>query len=112
VPPVQPTPAPAPVIEYLLAEPASVNLNGPVVVSWSFSGADLASAKLTRTDPDGTVVPLYGGSDVTNPGVYEDIAAKAGLVSYTLAVSSESGGTTVRTVVVQVIDPDLEVNPL
>jgi hypothetical protein len=110
-PPVQPTQAPAPVIEYLVAEPSSLDLGGTIVVSWSFSGEDLASAKLTRTDPDGTVVPLFGGADVTNPGVYQDLAAKAGLISYTLSVSSEFGGTAVQTVVVQVFDPDLQVNP-
>jgi hypothetical protein len=111
VPPVQPTPPSAPVIEYLVAEPASLPLGGTITVSWSFSGEDLASAKLIRTDPDGTVVPLYGGADVTSPGVYEDLAAKAGLVSYTLAVTSEFGGTAVQTVVVQV-SADVQVQPL
>jgi polar amino acid transport system substrate-binding protein len=108
VPPLQPTPPPAPVIEYLTAEPASLALGGTITVSWSFSGQDLASAKLVRTDPDGTVVPLYGGADVTSPGVYEDIAAKAGLVSYTLTVSSEFGGTNVATSVVEVFVPEVQ----
>jgi polar amino acid transport system substrate-binding protein len=111
VPPVEPTPAPVPVIEYLVAEPASLDLGGPVVVSWSFSGEDLAAASLVRVDPDGSVVPLLG-PDVPGSGVYSDVPQQAGLVSYVLQVSSEFGGTAVQTVVVQVIDPNLEVNPL
>jgi hypothetical protein len=82
VPPIMPTPAPAPVIEYLTAEPASLDMGGTITVSWSFTGEDLAGAKLARVDPDGTVVPLNGGADVTSPGVYEDLAANAGLVTY------------------------------
>jgi ABC-type amino acid transport substrate-binding protein len=110
VPPVLPTPAPAPVIEYFTAEPVSLPMGGVITVSWSFSGEDLASATLIRVDPDGLVVPLYGGDDVTSPGVYEDLAAKAGLVSYTLVVSSEFGGSTVATVLVEVLA--VEVQPL
>ncbi len=110
VPPLRPTPPPSPVIEYLVAEPASLPLGGTITVRWSFSGEDLASAKLIRTDPDGTLVPLYGGADVTSPGVYEDLAAKAGLISYTLTVSSEFGGSAVQTVVVEVAD--VQVQPL
>jgi polar amino acid transport system substrate-binding protein len=110
VPPVLPTPAPAPVIEYFTAEPVSLPMGGVITVSWSFSGEDLASATLVRVDPDGLVVPLYGGDDVTSPGVYEDLAAKAGLVSYTLVVSSEFGGSTVATVLVEVLA--VEVQPL
>jgi hypothetical protein len=37
-----------------------------------------------------------------SPGTYEDLAAKPGIVYYTLAVSSEFGGTTTATVSVTV----------
>jgi Ig-like domain from next to BRCA1 gene len=102
VPPVQPTVAPKPVIDSFTANPTSVAVGELVVVSWSFSGQDLASARLTRTDPDGSVVPLYGGADVTSPGSYEDLAMAPGTVNYTLVVSSEFGGTTTATVQVTV----------
>jgi len=102
VPPVPPTAAPKPVIDSFTVEPTSVTVGGMVVVSWSFSGEGIVAARLTRTDPDGTVVPLYGGADVMSPGTYEDLAAKPGIVYYTLAVSSEFGGTTTATVSVTV----------
>jgi hypothetical protein len=110
VPPMEPTPAPAPVIEYLTAEPASVALGGTVTVSWSFTGQDLSSAKLFRTDPVGTVVPLYGGADVEPSGTLQDLPPMAGVVSYTLTVTSEFGGSNVRSAVVEVLA--LEVQPL
>jgi hypothetical protein len=93
---------PKPVIEYFTAEPASVALGGPVLVSWSFSGQGIVAARLARTDPDGTVVPLYGGADVMSPGTYDDLAMKPGIMYYTLSVSSEFGGTTTATVSVTV----------
>ena len=102
VPPVQPTSAPAPVIEYLRVSSDSVQQGDVLVVSWSFSGESLASARLTRTNPDGTLTPLYGGADVSPHGEYEDLMMDPGTYSYTLTVSSEFGGTTVQTVVVNV----------
>jgi hypothetical protein len=110
IPPVEPTPAPVPVIEYLTAEPLSLAMGGTITVSWSFSGQDLVGAKLFRVDPDGTVVPLFGGDDVSSQGVYEDLAARAGLVAYNLVVASEFGGSDVATVLVEVFT--LEVQPL
>jgi polar amino acid transport system substrate-binding protein len=110
VPPVAPTPAPAPVIEYLTAEPASVTLGGTVTVSWSFSGQDLASARLYAAYEDGTVLPLYGGADVPPTGSVQDVPAQAGLVSYVLQVTSEFGGYNARAAVVEVLAP--EVQPL
>jgi ABC-type amino acid transport substrate-binding protein len=102
VPPIQPTLPPAPVIDSFTVEPTSVTVGGMVVVNWSFHGQDLASARLTRTDPDGAVIQLNGGSDVSNPGTYEDLAMIPGTVIYTLVVSSETGGATTATVSVTV----------
>jgi ABC-type amino acid transport substrate-binding protein len=102
VPSVQPTAEPAPVIEYLTASPSTVEQGGLVVVSWSFSGQDLASAKLTRTNPDGSQTPLNGGADVDLQGEYEDLMMDPGTYSYTLNVGSEFGGSAVKTVVVEV----------
>jgi ABC-type amino acid transport substrate-binding protein len=104
VPPVQPTSPPGPVIDYLNADPSTVEQGGLVVVSWSFSGPDLASAKLTRTNPDGSKTPLNGGADVALQGQYEDLMVNPGTYSYTLNVGSEFGGTAVQTVVVNVTD--------
>lgn len=104
VPPVQPTLPPTPVIEYLTVEPATVQKDGTVLVSWAFSGQDLALATLTRTDPDGTLVPLYGGADVPSPGTYDDMMKTPGTVTYTLKVDSEFGGSNVLTVIVTVTD--------
>lgn len=102
VPPVQPTVAPKPSIDSFTANPTSVTAGDLVVVSWSFSGEAIVSARLTRTDPDGSVVPLYGGADVMSPGTYEDMAMIPGTVQYTLVVSSEFGGTTTSTIQVTV----------
>jgi hypothetical protein len=102
IPGVQPTSAAAPVIEYFESSADSVAKGGVITLEWSFSGKDLVSAKLTRTNPDGSQTPLYGGADVTNPGTYEDLAANPGTFTYSLAVSSEYGGTTVDSVVVTV----------
>jgi hypothetical protein len=110
VPPVQPTPPPAPVIDYFTAEPASVALGGAVTLNWSFSGQDLSSATIIRSDPDGSIWPLNGGADVAPSGTLQDLPTMAGVVSYTLTVTSEFGGANVRTAVVEVVAP--EVQPL
>lgn len=105
VPPtdVPPTQAPsAPVINSLTANPTTVSVGDLVTISWSFSGQDLASAKLTRINPDGSTTPLNGGSDVSTPGSYEDLAMTEGTVTYKLVVSSEFAGSTSQTVTVQV----------
>ena len=72
------------------------------MVSWSFSGVDLASATLTRTNPDGTETPLYGGADVAPQGQYEDLMMTAGTHTYTLNVSTEFSGSETATVQVTV----------
>jgi ABC-type amino acid transport substrate-binding protein len=102
VPPVQPTLAPKPVIDSFTATPQTVSLGEVIILSWSFSGENIVSARLTRTDPDGTIVPLYGGADVPTQGTYEDLAMKPGTVNYTLTVSSEFNGTTASTIIVTV----------
>lgn len=81
----------------------TLNQGDLLVVSWSFSGVDLASARLTRTNPDGSETPLYGGADVDTHGQYEDLMMNLGTYTYTLAVSSEFGGTTIGTVQVNVV---------
>lgn len=102
VPPVQPTSAPTPVIEYLNVSSDTVQQGDLLIVSWSFSGEGLASARLTRTNPDSSQTPLYGGADVDLQGQYEDLMMDPGTFTYTLSVSSEFGGTAVETVVVNV----------
>ena len=100
----QPTPA-APSIEYFTG-PASAVLQGEVILlSWAFSTTDVVSAKLTRTNPDGTVTALFGGADVTSPGTYEDLAAVPGEFTYTLSVSTEFGGTDTESILVFVATP-------
>ena len=74
-----------------------------ITVSWSYTGVDIAKARLTKTEPDGRKVPLYGGADVPPDGTYEDIAAKTGKVTYTLKVDSEFGGSAVQSVSVEVV---------
>ena len=103
VPPVQPTKPPEPLIDYLTVSSDTVNQGDLLVVSWSFSGVDLASARLTRTNPDGSETPLYGGADVDTQGQYEDLMMDLGTYTYTLAISSEFGGTTIGTVQVNVV---------
>ena len=92
----------APVINSLTANPTTVSLGEVITISWSFSGQDLASAKLTRINPDGSTTPLNGGSDVSTPGSYDDLATTEGTVTYKLVVSSEFAGPTSQTVTVQV----------
>jgi ABC-type amino acid transport substrate-binding protein len=103
--PVQPTLAPAPVqpkIDTFKADSDSVKLGGLITLKWSFQTNAVVKARLSRKDPDGTVVQLFGGQDVTTPGSYEDMAMKAGPVVYTLLVSTEFGGTIVETITVNV----------
>ncbi len=96
------TNVPAPIIDYLTVSADTVNQGDLLVVSWSFSGQDLASATLTRTNPDGTQTPLYGGADVDLQGQYEDLMMTSGAYIYTLRVSMEFGGTETATVQVTV----------
>jgi polar amino acid transport system substrate-binding protein len=104
-PPEQPTATPvACVIDSLTASPSSLQQGGNLVVEWSWTCEATASARLTRTDPDGTVVPLYGGGDVSNPGQYDDIAAKVGTLTYTLKVDSEFGASDTQSVQVTVTE--------
>ena len=97
----QPTPV-APSIEYFTGPQSAVQVGEVIILKWAFSAQDVVSAKLTRTNPDGSVTALYGGANVPTPGTYEDLAAYAGTFTYTLAVSTEFGGTQTATVVVGV----------
>jgi ABC-type amino acid transport substrate-binding protein len=101
-PPTQPTSAPGPVIEYLNVSSDTVQQGDVLVVSWSFSGEGLASATLTRTNPDGSQTPLNGGADVAPQDQYEDMMMDPGAYVYTLNVSTESGGSAVKSVDVTV----------
>ena len=101
--PIAPTLPAKPVISSFTADASTVIVGGVVTLRWSFSGNDLASALLTRTNPDGSQTPLYGGADVTSPGIYEDLAVQPGTLTYTLQVSSEFSGSTTATVIVTVI---------
>jgi ABC-type amino acid transport substrate-binding protein len=98
----QPTPA-APSIEYFTGPQSATQVGEVILLKWAFSTQDLATAKLTRTNPDGSVTALYGGADVPTPGTYEDLAVYAGTFTYTLSVSTEFGGTQTATVVVGVV---------
>ena len=104
--PQQPQPQPTPVapnIEYFTGPQSAVQVGEIIVLRWAYSTTDLVSAKLTRTNPDGSVIALYGGADVPTPGTYEDLAAVAGTYTYTLSVSTEFGGTQTANVVVGVV---------
>jgi polar amino acid transport system substrate-binding protein len=96
------TPVPDPIIDYLTVSAEAVNQGDVLVVSWSFSGVDLASATLTRSNPDGSETPLMGGADVAPQGQYEDLMMTAGIHTYTLNVSTESAGSETATVQVTV----------
>ena len=102
VPPVQPTLAPGPVVEYLRVSKDTIQQGDPIIVSWSFSGKGLLSARLTRTNPDGSRTLINNGADVAPRDQYEDLLVNPGLYSYTLNLASEFGSTTVKTVVVNV----------
>jgi hypothetical protein len=112
--PVEPPTEPvAPSIEYFTGPASAVAQGEVIILSWSFSTEDVVSAKLTRTNPDGSVAALYGGADVPPTGTYEDLASAPGEYAYTLAVSTERGGTSSATVNVFVIEPAPEViNPV
>jgi ABC-type amino acid transport substrate-binding protein len=104
--PQQPQPRPTPVapsIEYFTGPQSAVQVGEVIVLKWAFSTQDLATSKLTRTNPDGSITALYGGADVPTPGTYEDLAAYPGTFTYTLSVSTEFGGTQTATVVVGVV---------
>lgn len=92
------TPPPLPTIAYFTVNSNSVKVGSTIILSWSFSGQDLTQSRLTRSNPDGTQTPLYGGGDVPLTGTYNDLAATTGSFIYTLSVSSEFGGTSVKTV--------------
>lgn len=98
----QPTPA-APSIQYFTGPQSAVQVGEVIPLSWAFSTTDVVSAKLNRINPDGSITALYGGTDVSTPGTYEDLAAAAGTYTYTLSVSTEFGGTQTATVVVGVV---------
>lgn len=101
-PPVQPTLAPPSLQVSISASPSSVAAGNPVNVNWNFSGGSIATARLTRTNPDGTQTALYGGADVDPQGSYDDILFDPGTYTYSISVSQEFGGTVVKTVSVQV----------
>jgi ABC-type amino acid transport substrate-binding protein len=101
--PDQPTATPVSCeIDFLTAQPGSVQQGGAISVQWEWTCDSVAAARLTRTDPDGTVVPLYGGADVSNPGEYDDLAANVGTLTYTLKVDSEFGPSAKQSVQVTV----------
>ncbi len=106
---VAPTPVSKPVINSFSAQPTTINQNDKITVSWSFTGTGLSAATLTRTDPDGTVVPLYGGGDVPMQGSYMDIGAIPGTVTYKLSVSNQAGNATAMA---SVMVNALVINPL
>ena len=98
----QPTPV-SPSIQYFTGPQSAVQVGEVIPLTWAFSTTGVVSAKLTRTNPDGSITSLYGGADVPTPGTYEDLAAAPGTFTYTLAVSTEYGGTQTATVVVGVV---------
>ncbi len=102
IPPATPTTLPAPTIDFLNVSSATVSQGDLLIVSWSFSGERIVSARLTRTNPDGSQTALMGGMDVDLQGQYEDLMMLAGTYSYTLVVDSEFGGKAVKTAVVNV----------
>jgi polar amino acid transport system substrate-binding protein len=81
------------VIHSFTATPSELKVGGSLIVEWSWTCDSVAKSRLSRTDPDGTVVPLLGGGDVPNPGTYDDIAAKVGTMTYYLKVDSEFGAS-------------------
>lgn len=102
--PVQPTLGTDPAIDTFTVDFDAVKQGSVVLISWEFSGSGIASAKLTRTNPDGTVVRLFGDEDVpTNPGSYYDLQMVTGTVTYTLNVNAEFGPSAVKTLMVTVL---------
>lgn len=102
IPPATPTTLPAPTINFLNVSSATVSQGDLLIVSWFFSGQGIVSARLTRTNPDGSQTALMGGADVDQQGQYEDLMMVPGTFSYTLVVDSEFGGKAVKTAVVNV----------
>jgi ABC-type amino acid transport substrate-binding protein len=95
------TPVP-PSIEYFTG-PQSATLTGEtILLKWAFSAQEVVSAKLSRTNPDGSVTALYGGANVPTPGQYNDLAGPEGTYVYSLSVSTAYGGTQNSTVTVHV----------
>ena len=92
------------VIHSLTATPSELKVGGNLIVEWSWTCDSVAKSRLSRTDPDGTVVPLLGGGDVPNPGTYDDIAAKVGTMTYYLKVDSEFGASAEQSVSVIVTE--------
>ncbi len=93
--PVQPIPTTTEtcVINALTVNPTELKVGSSLVVAWSWTCDSAAQSRLSRTDPDGTVVSLLGGADVPNSGTYDDIAAKVGTLTYLLKVDSEFGAS-------------------
>ena len=106
IPPVQPTLAPGPVIHYLNVNSETIRQGEVVVVRWAFTAEGLLSARLTRTNPDGSRTMLNNGADVDRIGRYEDLLMNPGRYSYTLNLTPESGSISVETIVVNVTPVD------
>jgi len=108
-PTIQPTMPPKPVINSFSVTPTIVYQSQPVTITWSFSGESLTGARLTRTDPDGSIVTLNGGADVQPSGSFQDAPPYAGTVFYSLVVSSEYSGSVTASIQITV-DP-VAINP-
>lgn len=111
VPQNTPTSAPKPEIQFLNVSDPTLLQGDLLIVSWSFSGQSIIKAELSRTNPNGSITLLNSGMDVANQGQYEDLMMNAGTYTYTLKVTSEFGGTTVKTAVVNVT-PAIPINSL
>jgi ABC-type amino acid transport substrate-binding protein len=98
------TPATAvpPSIEYFTGPQSATVTGETIILKWAFSAQDVVSAKLNRTNSDGSVTALYGGENVPTPGQYNDLAGPEGSYVYSLSVSTSSGGTQTSTVTVHV----------
>jgi hypothetical protein len=92
----------APVISYFTSSSNSITIGNTIILSWSITGQDLTQSRLNRTNPDGTITPLNNGGDVPLVGTFPDQPPTTGKFVYTLSVSSEFAGTTVKTVEVMV----------
>jgi len=79
-----------------------VDQGGLVTLSWEFSGNDIATSRLVRTDPDGTQTILNFGSNLLPADSFNDYPLQAGDVVYTLVVNNIHRGTTTATVDVTV----------
>ncbi len=111
VPQNTPTSAPKPEIQFLNVSDPNVSQGELLILSWSFTGQSIIKAELSRTNPNGSITLLNSGADVANQGQYEDLMMNPGTYTYTLRVSSEFGGTSVKTAVVNVT-PTVPVNSL